>query len=68
MHDAEGPDRPGPPSAPRWVKVFGTLLLLVILAFGLLMVIRGPGGHGPGRHFRGGDMADTAGEARGRGR
>ena len=35
---------------PRWVKVFGLIALMVILLFVILMLTRGPGGHGPGRH------------------
>jgi hypothetical protein len=62
MNDSRGD---GPPPAPRWVKVFGGLLAIVVLVFVALMLVRGPGGHGPARHFRG---DDTAGEARGPGR
>jgi hypothetical protein len=36
---------------PRWVKVFGVIALVVILLFIILMLTRGPGGHGPRRHF-----------------
>ena len=38
-------------STPRWVKVFGAIALMVVLLFVVLMLIRGPGGHGPGRHL-----------------
>ena len=41
---------------PRWVKVFGIVLLVVAVAFIILMVTRGPGGrgeHNPMRHFGG---------------
>lgn len=44
---AEPPPYPG---APRWVKVFGVIVLVVVLVFVILLVTRGPGGHGPGRH------------------
>lgn len=39
------------PGTPRWVKVFGTIVtVLVMLA--LIVVITGIGGpHGPGRHL-----------------
>ena len=36
---------------PRWVKVFGTIAVLVVLLLLLLLLIRGPSGHGPQRHF-----------------
>ena len=40
---------------PRWVKVFGTVLFVIVLAFIILMFTRGPGGrgHSPSRHFGG---------------
>jgi hypothetical protein len=49
----QGPERDPPPypGTPRWVKVFGTIALVVILVFVILLVTRGPGGHGPGRHM-----------------
>jgi hypothetical protein len=42
---------------PRWVKVFGTIFLVVVLLFVILMFTRGPGGrgHGPGLHVPSGD-------------
>ncbi|MDQ3949956.1 MAG: hypothetical protein M3282_06395 [Gemmatimonadota bacterium] len=41
---------------PRWVKVFGTIFLVVVLLFVILMFTRGPGGrHGPSRHIPSGD-------------
>ncbi|MBI4421970.1 MAG: hypothetical protein HY560_14190 [Gemmatimonadetes bacterium] len=43
-------DVPAYPGTPRWAKVFGTIALVVILLFVMLMFTRGPGGHGPGRH------------------
>jgi hypothetical protein len=49
---AEPPPYPG---APRWVKVFGTIVIVVVLLFVGLLVTRGPGGHhGPGMHTGGG--------------
>jgi len=47
-HMAELPPYPG---APRWVKVFGIIALVVVLLFVALLFTRGPGGHGPGRHM-----------------
>lgn len=44
-------DRELPPKAPRWVKVFITIAIVLILLF-VIMKITGIGGdHGPGRHF-----------------
>jgi ABC-type anion transport system duplicated permease subunit len=37
-------------STPRWVKVFGTIALVVVLLFVILLFARGPSGHAPGRH------------------
>lgn len=37
-------------STPRWVKVFGTITVVVVLLFIILMFTRGPGGRGPGGH------------------
>ena len=50
---AAGPGRGFPPPAPRWVKVFGMvgLVLVLLLLFGLLTGRH----HGPGRHFPGRD-------------
>ncbi len=49
--------RPGHGSttgAPRWVKVFGIIaLVLVLLVVVLLLAGGGPGSHGPGRHTGG---------------
>ena len=39
------------PGAPRWVKVFGIIALVVVLLFVALLFTRGLGGHGPGRHM-----------------
>ena len=43
-----------PPSTPRWVKVFGIIVGVVVLVFVILLLTRGPGGHGPGMHGSGG--------------
>jgi hypothetical protein len=50
---------------PRWVKVFGTIFLVVVLLFVILMFTRGPGGrgHGPGLHTPAGDTGARAPEA-----
>jgi hypothetical protein len=35
---------------PRWVKVFWSIALVVLLLFIVLMLTGGPNRHGPGRH------------------
>jgi ABC-type transporter Mla subunit MlaD len=49
------PDSNTETGAPRWVKVFGVIALVVVLLFVILMFTRGPGGRGhtPSRHFGG---------------
>lgn len=39
-----------PPKTPRWVKLFGIIVLLLILAFVIVKLIGVGGDHGPGRH------------------
>jgi hypothetical protein len=53
--DRSGPDDSdaAPEDTPRWVKVFGSILIAVIVLFLLLMLIGGPGQHGPRRHLEG---------------
>jgi hypothetical protein len=49
-----GPDRELPTGRPRWVKVFGIIVLvLAVLFVGLKLTGLGPN-HGPGRHTSGG--------------
>ena len=50
-------DPPPYPGTPRWVKVSGIALLIVVLLFFILLFTRGP--HGPGRHMPSGDT-DTS--------
>jgi hypothetical protein len=47
-------------STPRWVKVFAAITLVVILLFLVMLVTRGPGGHGPSRHLPSGDARDRS--------
>ena len=47
-------DRPPYPGTPRWVKVFGIVVLVLVLLFTAGMFIAG-GGHDPGRHAPSGD-------------
>jgi hypothetical protein len=46
--DARNPE---PHNTPRWVKVFGGLMIIALLLFLLLMLTGGPGRHGPRRHL-----------------
>lgn len=46
--DDSGPRRY--PGTPRWVKVLGTIAIVVAVLFAVMLVTRGPGGHGPSRH------------------
>ena len=46
-------------NTPRWVKMFGTIALVLVLLFVALQVIGG-GGHGPGRHVSSGDATSDA--------
>lgn len=53
------PEGERPPAMPRWVKVFGIGVGIVILAV-VVMVIGGIGGsHGPGRHLPSSGAADS---------
>lgn len=44
-----------PPGTPRWVKVFGIVLTVLVLLFGGLKLFGIGGEHGPGRHTPSGD-------------
>jgi hypothetical protein len=46
-------NRPPYPGTPRWVKVFGTILIVVVLLIVAIIFIGGE--HGPGRHTSSGD-------------
>ena len=41
-------DRGAPPGVPRWVKVSGIIVAILVLALVAVMLIGGD--HGPGRH------------------
>jgi hypothetical protein len=45
------PGRQSTKATPRWVKVFWSIALVVLLLFVLMMLTGGPGRHGPGRHM-----------------
>lgn len=55
---SEAPDGTGAigrgssPGAPRWVKVFGVIAVIVLVLFVILLLTGGD--HGPGRHSDGG--------------
>lgn len=49
-------DQPPYPGTPRWVKISGVILGLLILLAAILMVSGIGGPHGPGRHL---SPADT---------
>ncbi len=44
-----------PPSTPRWVKVFGIIVAVLVLLFVVMMVAGVGGEHGPNRHAPSGD-------------
>jgi hypothetical protein len=46
-------DPPPYPGTPRWVKVFGIIVIVLVLLVVALMFIGGE--HGPGRHTPSGD-------------
>jgi len=46
-------NRPPYPGTPRWVKVFGIIVIVLVLLVVAMMFIGGE--HGPGRHAPSGD-------------
>ena len=52
-------NRPPYPGTPRWVKVFGIVLIVVVLLVVARMFI-GDSEHGPGRHTPSGDAGGQA--------
>jgi hypothetical protein len=51
-------DRESTTGTPRWVKVFGIIALVVVLAFVIVLVTQGP--HRPGMHGGGGGEAPAS--------
>jgi hypothetical protein len=46
-----GPERGPAPGTPRWVKISGIILGVLVLLFVLMLFLGGgPGGHGPWQH------------------
>lgn len=54
--DEDAPDRVSTAGTPRWVKVFGLVLLLLVLLFVILRLTGVGGQHEPSRH---GDSGET---------
>lgn len=44
-------DRPAYPGTPRWVKVTGIIVIVLVLLVGIILVTGVGGEHGPGRHI-----------------
>ena len=53
------PERESITGAPRWVKVFGIVALVLVLLVGCLLLISDRN-HGPGRHTSSGDAGGRA--------
>ncbi len=51
-------NRPSYPGTPRWVKVFGIVVIVVVLLVVARMFVGGE--HGPGRHTPSGDAGGQA--------
>ena len=51
-------NRPPYPGTPRWVKVFGLIVIVVVLLVITMMFIGGE--HGPNRHSLGGDTPSAS--------
>lgn len=47
-----------PPRTPRWVRVSGTIAIVLVLLIVILKIIGLGGNHGPGRHIPGGEPAE----------
>ena len=45
------PDTPSDIAMPLSLKVFGILAFVVILLIAVMLLMGGPGAHGPGRHI-----------------
>jgi hypothetical protein len=54
-----GSDRGSTTGTPRWVKVFGIVVAVLVVLF-IVVLFTGGGGHGPGRHIPSGDARGQA--------
>jgi hypothetical protein len=52
------PTEERPPSTPRWVKLSGIIVIVLILLVIILKLTGIGGNHGPGRHLPGGNPAE----------
>ena len=55
-----GPDGGSTTGAPRWVKVSGVIVLVLVVLFVVLKLTGLGGEHGPGRHSPGGGSDTTS--------
>lgn len=55
-----GSSASGPPSTPRWVKVFGIIFIVLVVLAGIILITGIGGEHGPGRHMPSGEAGETA--------
>lgn len=46
------------PGVPRWVKVSGTICVVLVLFVLVLTLVGGSGRHGPGRHMPSTDVTE----------
>jgi hypothetical protein len=44
------PTEDRPPSTPRWIKVSGIIVIVLLLLYGILELTGVGGNHGPGQH------------------
>lgn len=49
----------GPPSTPRWVKVFGIIFIVLVVLAGIILITGIGGEHGPGRHMPSEEAGET---------
>ena len=54
-----GPDRASTTGTPRWVKLLGIVVLVLILVVGIMLLTGVGGNHGPGRHMPSGAAGAT---------
>lgn len=54
------PDREATTGAPRWVKVSGIIVIVLVLLFVILQLTGIGGSHGPGQHASSGALGDPA--------